>query len=200
MFKKVIKRRQSVSLWRPNYLVFSGIAGGLPETGLKKRDVIIADCIYGYEYGKIEKEFKPRGNWTYKTDQGLLTGAIAYSSRGKWHDRIKAKPPTKCAPEVTCGEIASGEKMIDDPTNEFFIQVLKMWPKIKAVEMEGAGIGSVIEHAQSLKILVGFVVIRAISDLPRPKGEGDNSRGTKERDAWKAYASDAAAAFTIGDC
>ena len=91
-----------------------------------------------------------------------------------------------------------GEKVVEDPTNEFFSQVIKMWPKVKAVEMEGAGIGSAIEQAQSLRVPVGFMVIRAISDLPRPKEERDRTSGTKERDAWKAYASDAAAAFVVG--
>lgn len=73
-----------------------------------------------------------------------------------------------------------------------------MWPKVKAVEMEGAGIGNAIEQAQSLKIPVGFMVIRAISDLPRHEVDDNKTRGTEERDAWKAYASDAAAAFVMG--
>ena len=196
--QSALAAKEAISRWRPNYLIFSGIAGGLPDSALKKGDVIIADCIYGYEYGKIEENFKPRGNWTFKTDQGLLTGAIAYACQESWRDRINAKPPEKCEPKVISGEIASGEKVIDDPTNEFFKQVIKQWPKVKAVEMEGAGIGSAIEQAQSLKIPVGFMVIRAISDLPRSEEEGDKTRGTEERDAWKAYASDAAAAFTIG--
>ncbi|MDD2754917.1 MAG: HEAT repeat domain-containing protein [Methanothrix sp.] len=190
--------KEAISLWKPSYLIFSGIAGGLSNIGSKKGDVIIADCIYGYEYGKIEKEFVPRGNWTCKTDQGLLTGAIAYSTRYNWRDYIKAEPPEECEPEVIRGEIASGEKVVEDPTNEFFAQVISRWPKIKAVEMEGAGIGSAIEQAQSLKVPVGFMVIRAISDLPRPKTKSDKIRGTRERDAWKEYASDAAAAFTVG--
>jgi nucleoside phosphorylase len=196
--QSALAAKDAISRWRPNYLIFSGIAGGLPASGLKKGDVIIADCIYGYEYGKIVEKFKPRGNWTFKTDQGLLTGAIAYALQENWRDHIKAKPPEKCEPKVISGEIASGEKVIDDPTNEFFKQVIKQWPKVKAVEMEGAGIGSAIEQAQSLKFPVGFMVIRAISDLPRPEKYGDKTRGTEERDAWKAYASDLAAAFTIG--
>jgi HEAT repeat protein/nucleoside phosphorylase len=196
--QSALAAKEAISLWRPNYLIFSGIAGGLPDAGPKKGDVIIADCIYGYEYGKIEKKFKPRGNWAYKTDQGLLTGAIAYALQNNWHDHIKSKSPEECDPRVISGEIASGEKVVDDPTNEFFAQVIKMWPKVRAVEMEGAGIGSAIEQAQNLKIPVGFMVIRAISDLPRPKGDEDKTKGTKERDAWKAYSSDAAAAFTVG--
>ena len=195
--QSALAAKDAISRWRPNYLIFSGIAGGLPDSALKKGDLIIADCIYGYEYGKIEEKFKPRGNWTFKTDQGLLTGAIAYSLQEGWRDHIKAKPPEECAHKVVSGEIASGEKVIDDPSNEFFKQVIKQWPKVKAVEMEGAGIGSAIEQAQSLKVPVGFMIIRAISDLPRPEGEGNKTRGTEERDAWKVYASDVAAAFTI---
>ena len=196
--QSALAAKDAISRWRPNYLIFSGIAGGLPDSGLKKGDVIIADCIYGYEYGKIEEKFKPRGNWTFKTDQGLLTGANAYALQESWRDYIEAKPPEEYEPKVISGEIASGEKVIDDPSNEFFKQVIKQWPKVKAVEMEGAGIGSAIEQAQSLKVPVGFMVIRAISDLPRPEEDGDKTRGTEERDAWKTYASDVAAAFTIG--
>ena len=103
-------------------------------------------------------------------------------SQDNWRYHIKSKPPEECRPKVISCEIASGEKVVEDPTNEFFAQVLKMWPKVKAVEMEGAGIGSAIEQAQSLKIPVGFMIIRAISDLPRPEEEGDETRGTEERD------------------
>jgi hypothetical protein len=36
------------------HIIFSGIAGACQISGLNKEDVIIADCIYGYMYGKIE--------------------------------------------------------------------------------------------------------------------------------------------------
>lgn len=58
------------------HIIFSGIAGACQISGLNKEDVIIADCIYGYKYGKIGGGFKSRGNWTFKTDLGLMTGAI----------------------------------------------------------------------------------------------------------------------------
>ena len=85
--------------------------------------------------------------------------------------------------------------MVDDPSNDFFAQVLEMWPKINAVEMEGAGAAEAIEQAGSLVIPTRFMMIRGISDLPRAKGK---NKGRKERDAWKSYASDAAAAFVMG--
>lgn len=155
--QSALAAKDAISLWRPNYLVFSGIAGGLPDSGLNKGDVIIADCIYGYEYGKIKEKFDTRGNWTFKTDQGLLNGATAYSLQKGWRDHIKLKPPEECEPKVVSGEIASGEKVIDDPSNDFFMQIKNLRPSVKAVEMEGAGIGSAIEHAQSQLSSVGFM-------------------------------------------
>jgi nucleoside phosphorylase len=194
--------KEAIQLWRPRYIIFSGIAGGLPDpkkdyANLKLGYVVIADVVYGYEYGKIDENYEPRGNWTKNTDQGLLTSASAYAHKGLWQKQIIASPPKASDPRAITGEIASGEKVVDDRTNEFFSQVLKRWPKIKAVEMEGAGVGSAIEQAQSLGIAVGFMVIRGISDLLLAE-EGDQSGGTKARDDWKAYASDTAAAFTTG--
>jgi nucleoside phosphorylase len=101
---------------------------------------------------------------------------------------------------VRHGEIASGDKVVDDPTNEFFDEVLKKWPKIRAVEMEGAGVGDAIAHAQACGHTVGFMMIRGVSDLPRPRqpeSVQDKTHGTQERDAWKNYAAHTAAAFTV---
>ena len=198
--QSALATREAIELWKPPYIFFCGIAGGLlgPKKGdddMKKGDVIIADVIHGYEYGKIDKNFAPRDNWTNRTDQGLLTGANAYALQNGWRERIRVMPPNECMPNVIRGEVASGDKIIDDSTNVFFSQVLKRWPKVKAVEMEGAGISSAIEQAHSLHIPIGFMVIRGISDLPRHKGKG---RGTGERDSWKPYASETAAAFIVG--
>ena len=192
--------REAVQLWRPHYVLLAGIAGGLPDPEEEDAhprlgDVVIGDVLYGYEYGKSDKKFKPRANWTYRTDQALLNGARASALSDGWQEHIKAVPPEKYTPKVVTGEIASGDKVVDDPTNDFFAQVLKMWPKINAVEMEGAGAAAAIEQANSLGISSRFMMIRGISDLPRAVGK---SKGRKERDAWKAYASDVAAAFTVG--
>ena len=67
--------------------------------------------------------------------------------------------------------------------------------KYEQVEMEGAGAAAAIDQAGSQGIPTRFMMIRGISDLPRAKGV---NKGIKERDAWKAYASNAAAAFVMG--
>lgn len=130
--QSALAAKDAISRWRPKYLIVSGIAGGLPDSGLNKGDVIIADSIYGYEYGKIEEKFKPRANWTFNTDQGLLNGATAYSLNESWRDHIRAKPPEECRPKVVSGEIASGEKvsmipaMISSCRSKICVQVSKL--------------------------------------------------------------------------
>ncbi len=186
---------EAIRKWNPRYIFFVGIAGGLSD--LRKGDVIIADVIHGYEYGKIEKSFQPRDNWNYKTHIGLLNLANAYSLNHDWHERIKRNPPSEANPNVVCGEIASGDKVVDNPKEAFFIEILKKWPKIKAVEMEGAGVGNAIEQAVYAGAPVGFMMIRGVSDLPRVR-RNRGSKGTDERDKWKTFAAEVAAAFAIG--
>lgn len=185
----------AIQRWKPRYVFFVGIAGGI--SGLDKGDVVIADVIYGYEYGKLEDAFQPRDNWTYKTDLGLLNGATAFARLSTWQERITTQPPNECTPKVVTCEVASGDKVVDDPSNEFFQAVLTRWKKVKAVEMEGAGAGAAIEQVQALGIPVGYMMIRGISDIPRPD-QADELRGTVERDTWKVYATRTAAAFTLG--
>ncbi|MDD1444523.1 hypothetical protein MEO93_30135, partial [Dolichospermum sp. ST_sed3] len=99
--------REAIDQWSPRYIFFVGIAGGLKK--LNKGDVVIADVIYGYEYGKLESVFIPRMDWSYRTDQGLLTGAMAYSSSADWRKRISLIPPKPCQTDISIGIIASGD-------------------------------------------------------------------------------------------
>jgi nucleoside phosphorylase/DNA-binding NarL/FixJ family response regulator len=206
---------EAVALWDPRYVFFSGIAGGLMNfkkaaqdpnfrPDVRLGDVVIADVIHGYEYGKLETDFTPRDDWTYPTDLGLLTKAIAYKTNPAWRQRIRLNPPKRRRPNILDGQIASGDKVVDDPSNAFFATIYRKWPKAKAVEMEGAGIGAAINQARDRGKVVGFLMIRGISDLPRPpesvglfkKWQGE--RGTEERDNWKPYAAEVAAAVTVG--
>jgi nucleoside phosphorylase len=114
-----------------------------------------------------------------------------------WRKFINVEPPNKCTPKVVTGEIASGDKVVDDPTNVFFSEVRRAWSKTRAVEMEGAGVGLAIEQAHAKGIKIGFMMIRGISDLPRSKNI-DKIRGSAERENWKQFAAHTAAAFTLG--
>jgi nucleoside phosphorylase len=190
---------EAITRWRPRYFFFVGIAGGFELDGLQKGDVVIAEVIHGYEYGKVEKEFLPRDQWTFTADQGLINNAMRFAvSSDGWKEKLQVERPAMpgILPKVIKGQIASGEKVVDDPTNEFFVQIQKKWPKLLAVEMEGAGAASAIEQARSRGLLIRFLMIRGISDMPTAN-TGNLNRGTRERDAWKTYAANAAAAFTL---
>jgi nucleoside phosphorylase len=195
--QSAVATTDAIGRWKPRYVFFVGIAGGFDSGGLQKGDVVVADLIYGYGYGKLERVFLPRNNWVYPTDLALMNGATAfYTIHPNWIDDIQVDHPTKGTSKVFTGQIASGDMVVDDPTNEIFTQVRKQWPKLQAVEMEGAGLATAIAQAQSSGFSVGFMVIRGISDIPRPD-TGTEIRGAEERDLWKVYAANAAAAFAV---
>ena len=195
--RSAVAAQNAIDRWNPRYLIFVGIAGGMREC--KKGDVVIGNFIRGYEYGKIDKNFAPRSDWSYDSDIGLFTSAEAVSNEKDWYQYIKINPPEHCEPKVIIEEIASGDKIIEDPSNEFFQQVLHAWPRIVAIEMEGAGVGEAIRVAHAKGKGIGFIMIRGISDLPRNSLSQPNdkleTRGTAERDNWKRFASGTAAAF-----
>ena len=188
----------AITHWNPRYILYVGIAGGFKDDGLEKGDVVIADVIHGYEYGKLDKgKYFPRQDYTYRTDQALLSAATAFAAvHPNWLDEITAPRPEPGATKSLVGRIASGDKVVDDPTTDFFASVRKALPKLHAVEMEGAGVATAIELAQSSGKNVGFLMIRGISDMPRVRTETED-RGTDERDSWKVYAADAAATFAV---
>ena len=188
----------AITCWKPRYIIFVGIAGGFDRNNMQLGDVVVADLIYGYEYGKLEQIFLPRSNWVYRTDLALVNGATAfYTTNPQWVNDVQAEHPANRTPQVFTGQVASGDKVVDDPTNEFFAQVRKAWPKLQAVEMEGAGAAVAIEHTQSKGLPIGFLMIRGISDMPMSPDIEKETRGTQERDSWKPYAAQVAAAFTV---
>lgn len=184
--------REALERWSPRYIFFVGIAGGLGSMELG--DVMVANSIYEYEHGKAKQEFQPRTDWSYRIDQGLLSSFRAYALDRNWSTRIRATSPQTRTPRFETGTIASGDIMVNNPTGEFFAQILAYLPTIKAVEMEGAGIPSAIKQADATARTVGFAVIRGISDIPRSV----NERGTTDKSHWETYAASVAAAFTTG--
>jgi nucleoside phosphorylase len=81
-------------------------------------------------------------------------------------------------PRTRTGIVASGDKVIDDPDAAFFAAVRKQWPKVLAVEMEGAGVGAAVHDAQAERKPVGFLIVRGISDMPQSATAGSRPRRT----------------------
>jgi nucleoside phosphorylase len=198
----VLVVKNTVERWNPRYVLLVGIAGGLPKDGLKKGDIVISNVIWGYDYGKLGKSFDPRHDLTYRADAPLVTAAQALASKApRWQPPPSARAPEQGAnPEIKVGPVASGDKVVDDITNAFFQSVLAAFPRLMAIEMEGAGAAAAIQDVREAGKTVGFAMIRGISDMPRTAESSSDiplAEQTKERDTWKQFASEAAAAFAV---
>jgi len=171
---------------------------------LSRGDVALSSVIYDYEYGKLAAEFQPRHHFTYQVDPALLNSAVSLHARDqRWvgidHPHRPADPGS--TPKLRVGAIASGNKVVDNADHALFARVRAAWPKLLAVEMEGAGAASAIESVRA-RSTIGFLMVRGISDMPHiggdPGTEAQSPDGNKaERDLWKNYAAATAAEFTI---
>jgi nucleoside phosphorylase len=198
----LVVTKDTVERWKPRYVLLIGIAGGLRPEELKKGDVVVADVIYGYEYGKMLRSFKPRHHFTDQVDTSLLGAAQALkSSQPGWMRKIRSQPPAEgTTPVVKVGTVASGDKVVDDLSSRYIRSILRSWPGLWAVEMEGAGLAAAIRAVRDAGGVVSYTMVRGISDLPRTGQETGASSGsaqTRERDAWKSFAAEAAACFAI---
>jgi nucleoside phosphorylase len=185
---------KTVERYRPRYVMLVGIAGGFPLDGCTTGDVVISSEIYAYQYGKLRSSFEPRPNFIYRCDQSLLAAAQRFTVTQKdWNAGLV--PPPRCF----LGPVASGDMIMDDPSNELFAAVLKVFPKIQAVEMEGAGASSAIETLQAEGQPIGFIMVRGISDVPRIEAveHAHVATPTVERDTNKRRACKAAAQFAV---
>ena len=191
--------RRTIEKYDARYVLLVGVAGGFPEDDLCIGDVVVSKIIYGYEYGKLGKDgFKARPDLTYPVSSILLTASLAFSIEPRWADGVKVKAPAEgVKPKIVHGNVASGNKVVDDPSNEFWKAVKDGWnDKIHAVEMEGAGAAHAAkEFGDSEGKAVRFLMIRGISDMPK-SGEEKIVR-TEERDLWKNFASASAARFAV---
>ncbi len=189
---------QTARRWQPRHILLVGIAGGLPLENLAKGDVVISTVIWDYEYGKAESVFLPRHDFTYQVDGSLVRNAVACSLTSDWRKKLASSPDGYLLPKVIPGPIASGNKVVDEITDEFFGQVQKAWPKLQAIEMEGAGAAAAVQTIQEDGKSLGFLMIRGISDMPSYGYNHSNksNQNSETRHLWKKYAATVAAHFT----
>lgn len=196
--------RYVANRWQPRWIVLLGVAGGFPELGVRVGDVVVASRIYGYDYGKIsEGIFTRRDRFDQPTDVAWLAHLRVIEAEGDdssshWSRHVGVRRPDKSRTpsRLFIGPVASGDKVIDDPSHEFYAQAKVSLPDIYAIEMEGTGAATVVNRLQAEGMAVSFFMIRGISDTPRQSGEPtDGPRGREERDSWKPYAAAAAAAL-----
>lgn len=151
----------TIARWRPRHVLLVGIAGGLPRDQLALGDVVVSKQIVSYEYGKIDEgAFNPRPDFVYQVDGSLLRNALSLSHTN-WRSKLGRRPnKARGRSKLLPGLVGSGEKVIDDRGADFFSSVLSHYPKLLAVEMEGAGAAAAIQAASEQGGSVGFLMIR----------------------------------------
>jgi nucleoside phosphorylase len=174
----------ALATWNPNFVLMVGIAGGIAQDDLDLGDVIVADQVVGYEYGKVKgNRIMPRDR-VYPAS-ALLLDRVRNFWDDAWAGQVNAPRPTPAGRDKSkrfVGPIASGNKVI--ASKLFQAQLKERWPKLIAVETEAEGVfAAVFDRPQ----IHGTLVIRGISDM------ADKAKN----DAWQEYAANAAAAYTI---
>ena len=174
----------TITLWKPRFLLMVGIAGGVPQDDLDLGDVVVADQVVGYDYGKVtEQEVKPRDR--VFPASAMLLDRIRNFWDERWREQIGVERPQNAKRPQSkhfVGPIASGDKII--ASTQFREQLLRRWPKLIAVETESEGVyAAAFERPE----IVQTLVIRGICDMA----------DERKSDEWQEYAANAAAAFVV---
>ena len=171
---------RAIAYFKPRLVLFVGVAGGLKDVQLG--DVVAADRVYGYEFGKVETTgFKPRPN-VYNATYALEQRARAVARRQDWLKRLPLPLPDR-TPKALVGPIAAGEKVLASTTSEMWNLIKQSYGNALAVEMEGHGFLAALHANQHVEALI----VRGISDLIDGKREAD-AANTQELAARHASA------------
>jgi len=182
--------------WQPRHVLLVGIAGGLPPHA-RLGDVVVSELVWGYEYGAVDAEFQPRRDWTYRADEELLGMARTFTADWQRDIRVEA-PALGVRPAVVIGTTASGNKVVESTRSDLVRRVMRAMPDAASVEMEGAGALAAMEVLrEGSGPAPGLLMIRGISDVPESGPQGPLA-SKADREKWKAYAADAAAAYAAG--
>lgn len=173
---------RAIQLFRPEVLIFVGVAGGLKD--VKLGDVVAATKVYGFETARAERyTMKPRSE-VYRCAYALEQRAKSEAKKDGWRTRVGGRPSS--APTVYVGPIAAGEKLVASSKSEVGAFLRTNCSDALAVEMEGRGVLRAAFVNQSVHALV----VRGVSDLL-------DKKSTADRAGWQRRAVTHAAAFAF---
>lgn len=185
---------RAIQYFKPDCMLFVGIAGSRKPKDFKIGDVIFPEKIYSYEGGKSEKNsFKSRPDLA---SLSYTLKEIAKRERRKEDWKVLIKNEWNIEMKADLGVIASGEKLIEHYSSDIGDILTNHFNDTSAVEMEGFGFAkaAVSQGRETNKILVG--VVRGISDvIVQPESDLAESHSDRRPDDAKKIASDTAAAF-----
>jgi nucleoside phosphorylase len=181
--------------FRPEFIVLSGIAGGIGERdGVALGDVIVADHIEGYEIKKFVEGRGMTRRVAVDHPSKYLRETIArrVCHLGRWKQRIQVARPSQGDPKVIVGNMIAGEKLLGDGENEYQRTILAEFDKAIAVDMESFGLARGAYSARGTRDYnLNYLVVQGISDLVNSEENDDI------RKKWRDYAAATAAAFSM---
>ena len=187
----------ALSRLRVNRVILIGIAAGFPESGVEYGDLMLPLWIVDYEKSKVSDgwwglrhlKIQDRGH-EFRVNQALYHAAqtIAASTGGGWGTRVSVPRPdgsvqlagVRHGPDSAIG---SGSKLV---ASRLFSTRKRLVAKgTLGVEMEAIG----VVHACLMRD-TPVLVLKASQDYATSQKDAP-----KEKDKWRAYACDVAAAF-----
>lgn len=178
-----VQLERAVQLFAPEVALFLGVAGGRKD--VMRGDVVVADTVYDYEWGKSTLEgYLPRIR-THFPAYRLVQRAQLVARESRWQRRIQPSCPHP-PPASFVKPIVTGAKVVTHNQSEVACLLDRYASDALAIETEGHGF---LEGAYA-NPSVNALVIRGISDLLIDKDKASDAY-------WQATASRHATAFAI---
>ncbi|WP_337042865.1 5'-methylthioadenosine/adenosylhomocysteine nucleosidase [Emticicia sp. 17c] len=157
--------------FRPQSVIFTGIAGGISET-LKQGDIVIGNRLTYHDYGRLTNDglstnatrnpiTKQQNPLYFSSDSVLVTLALAASKEV----HLQKMSAESSQPHITVGTIVTGDTFV---TSSTAVMNFQKTLQADATEMEGAAVAQVC-----WQLHVPFLVIRSISDKANEKASVD---------------------------
>ncbi|MDX1905448.1 MAG: hypothetical protein SF053_00330 [Bacteroidia bacterium] len=187
---------RAIQHFKPNMILFVGIAGSRKPKDFGVGDVIFPEKVYSYEGGKSEKD-----SFLARPDNALMSYILmekAKKERNKddWKKLIKGQWGIEIKADI--GVIASGEQVVEHYNSSIGEILHNYYNDTSAVEMEGFGFGKAANRQgrETSNILIG--VVRGISDVIEQSSKKEESRSEDRRPTnAKVFASATASAFAF---
>ena len=160
-----------------DFLFFTGVAGSAKDQ-FNQWDIVIADSVIQYDMNAsplFEKYIIPGLNKSEIKPDEFLTNLVVQSL-----SHAKNRGLLNSFGSINKGLIGTGDLFISD--NNTLSRIIKDFPKLTAVEMEGGSFAQVA-HQENLK----WILVRIISDNANNSADQDFSVFIKEyaKNSWE---------------
>ena len=143
---------QSIGYWKPETVIFVGIAGGNKDEGVKLGDILIPKQIVDATIGKKEEGKEREVRWAPSSVNVDLWDSAINLKQNDWHKHLKVPRPNQETEttakdqelKIHLGTVITSPDVLKDPN--IMKEYHAAWPKFEGIEMEAAGIIEAIKY------------------------------------------------------